>query len=227
MSWSNFMGQKETEEYARGMYERVNQKWRDTGSRIFDGACGFSILGGPPRFGAELLTAGPNPGFGADDHQPHVEASWPKRSCLLHGTWHLPNQLRSIFKAGLEHILEGAVHTNFLFFKSSTIKKPSRSRWNSLPKPLRDELQDFCFEELKGYVKVSQPNAILVLSTDAFDKHATNPDTLLRDKKGKRRLLMQGQIFGVSAYGVIHPTGARVDGEDWPRAARCIAKSMG
>jgi hypothetical protein len=75
------MGQKETEDYARSMYERVNQKWRDTGAKIFDGACGFSILGGPPVFGPELMVAGGNPGFGARDHQPHIEVSWPKRSC--------------------------------------------------------------------------------------------------------------------------------------------------
>jgi hypothetical protein len=217
------MSQAETEDYARGMYERVNAMWLHRGPKIFDGSCGFSILSGPPVFRTELMIIGENPGFGASDHTPHVEATWPEHSHMLDAEWPLAKRLHSIFDSGGQLILlHKAVQTNFQFFKSISIKKPSRYRWYDVPVALRDELGCFCRQELAGLVKVSEPKAILVLGIGSFDQHATDADTKLGDRSGKRRLLVEGLVFDVPAYGILHPTGAQVSLNDWLRVMRHI-----
>jgi hypothetical protein len=221
------MGQAETETYACGMYERVNKKWREDASKIFGGSCGFSILSGPPIFNPNSMIIGENPGFGVDDCEPHVEVCWPKRSWIADAEWDLATKLRSIFRLGTSlSILDNAIQTNFQFFKSSSIDRKSRYRWKSLPKPLRDDLDGFCAHELRGYVIVSQPNTILVLGIATFDRRATDPVTLLHDRASKRRLLVGGRIYGVPAYGILHPTGARVAIEDWCRAVHRLGEGL-
>lgn len=215
------MGQTDMERYAARMYERVNQLWRARGCDIFDGACGFSILSGPPIYSPGMMIIGENPGFGADDHQPHVEASWPAQSHIADAQWPLARKLRSIFASGrLRNVLHGSMQSNFQFFKSSSIDRPSRYQWNDLPVPLRDELAGFCAGELAGYVEVSEPKLLLILGIDTFDRQATDAATTLHDRSGRRRLMTQGQVFGRPAHGILHPTGAQVSADDWRRVAQ-------
>lgn len=217
------MKQRELEHYAVTMYERVNDLWSRRGNEIFDGACGFSVLSGPPIYRPKLMIIGENPGFGADDHEPHVERRWPEQSHITDASWILARKLRAIFDTGRHrNLLNTAIQTNFQFFKSSYIDKPSRFRWNSLPSLLRSELKIFCLHELTGYVRISEPKLILVLGLDVFDRHASEARPIMRDRSGKRRLLVEGRIFSVPAIGILHPSGAQVANEDWTRVASYI-----
>lgn len=215
------------EGFASGMYERINALWRERGSEIFNGACGFSIISGPPVLEPPLMIIGANPGFGASDHEPKVETTWPRRSYIPTADWDLARRLRKIFGTGDRlGLLEGAIQTNFQFFKSASIEKPSRYRWFDLPKRLRHDLDAVCTDELSGLVKATSPAAILVLGLDVFDAHATDATTVARDRAGGRRLLVRGKVFDTPAWGVLHPTGARVADEDWRRVRQTMEEAF-
>lgn len=211
------------DQYAVGMYERINALWQERRHEIFEGACGFSLISGPPVLNPPLMIVGANPGFGANDYEPKVEITWPNHSYIPTADWDLARRLRKIFGAGdRQGLLEGAIQTNFQFFKSSSIKKPSRYRWFDLPALLRRDLDAACIEELSGYVNATSPAAILVLGLDVFDTHATDATTVLRDRANKRRLLVRGEVFHTPAWGVLHPTGAQVADEDWLRVRQVM-----
>jgi hypothetical protein len=214
------MGQSEMDDYALGMYSRTNVIWNHNALNLFNGECGFSILSGPPIFRPEILFIGNNPGFGADDHQPHVEKHWPEESYLSDPKWKFARKICSIFGSNNEMARQRAIQTNFLFFKSSSISKKSRYRWNDLPHAFRNDLQVFCDNELKGFVQVSMPNTIVVLGLGGFDNYATDCKEILRDRSGKRRLLVEGRLFGRQAHGIPHPTGSHIATEDWNRVTR-------
>ncbi len=209
------------------MYERINALWQERRSEIFDGACGFSLISGPPMLNPALMIVGANPGFGVSDYQPKIELSWPHRSYIPTGDWDLARRLLKIFGAGDGlGLLTGAVQTNFQFFKSASIKTPSRYRWFDLPALLRRDLDAACTKELSGFVDATSPAAILVLELDVFDTHATGATTILRDRANKRRLLVRGKVFHSPAWGVLHPTGAQVADEDWLRVRQAVEEAQ-
>lgn len=217
------MSDEDVRRCAAGTYERVNALWEARKHEIFDGACGFSILSGPPTFRPPMLTIGTNPGFGATDHVAHKEMTWPPTSYIPTAQWHLARKLRSIFAHdhGLG-LLDGAIQTNFNFFKSGRVDSAALYRWTSLPRALRTDLEASCASELANLVRVMEPRRILVLGIGPFKRHATGSRELLRDRKNKRDLVVAGTLFGRSALAVLHPTGCRVDAMDWPRAVEVI-----
>ncbi|MFD1612768.1 hypothetical protein ACFSCW_13250 [Sphingomonas tabacisoli] len=212
---------------AAQMYARINELWCEHREDIFGGACGFSILSGPPAHRPPLLVIGANPGFGANDHGPDVEICWPTTSYIGSATWPLAGKLRYIFeRAGKGGLLDHALQTNFLFFKSSSLKKESRYRWFNLPGHLRSKLEGICAAELFELISMIEPRLILVLGLDPFDTYATGVDTVLRDRNGKRRLLVKGYIAGLPAVATLHPTGAQVANEDWMRVSDWLRQNV-
>lgn len=114
----------------RRLYDWVNKLWVEHGDDLFGGACGFSVLSGPPIERALVMIIGANPEFGADDNQPSVEKTWPARSYIQDAQWSLARKIRAIFaEAGRSSSLDRAVQTNFLFFKTTTIKLADDSRY--------------------------------------------------------------------------------------------------
>jgi hypothetical protein len=201
------------------MYDRVKQLWAERGKEVFGGQCGFSILNGPAQYRPQLMILGANGGFGHKDDKPHFEASPPLVSSSGNTDWPLASRLRAMFDGwGLGQILNSSIQSNFLFFSSSAVSRAADSRgyrWQDLPEKLRTELEGFCLREIKGYVEVSEPKCLLVLGTQTFDRHADNVSTVIMDKSKRRRLLLQGRVFGRPALAILHPTGARVANEDW------------
>lgn len=213
--------------HALALYERVNAKWAEHGPSIFGGACGFSVLSGPPHFQPELMIIGSNPGFGADDTTPHVEDTWPENTYIVDADWSLARKLRSIFiDAQRQHVLLGAIQTNFLFFKSSSLGTDGQYPWRTVERSLRTELERWCANEMQDLVRVLAPRMILILGLAAFDQHASNAETVLKDGAGKRRLLMRGQLGESVALGILHPTGCRVTSADWNRVSAYLASTL-
>jgi hypothetical protein len=208
----------------QGIYDRVNALWRLHESDLFSGACGFSILSGPPVPRPSLMLIGANPGFGVDDHEPRLEASWPPTSYIGDADWTLARKLRSIFaEAKRPEALKTSLQTNFLFFKSSSLSREGRYPWLSVSPSTRAFLEHRCSEEVIELIKNLRPGLILVLGLDPFDRHALNAETIMLDRTGKRRLLVTGDISGQPAIGVLHPSGARVAAEDWTRVSAYLA----
>jgi hypothetical protein len=210
------------------MYQRANEKWEEHGPEIFGGACGFSILSGPPIDRPDLLIVGENPGFGAKDRDAHVEACWPETSYLESADWPLALKLRWILdQAGMAGTLDRAVQTNFNFFKSSSSSRRGRFPWLDLDPLLRNSLERFSKAELNGFIARSKPNCVLVLGIGAFRRHAGAFEERLRDRKGRRVIIASGTIGGARSVALIHPTGAHVAGEDWTKVARWLRERFG
>lgn len=152
------MGQQELETFTKGMYQRVNSKWNQHRLDLATGECGFSVLSGPPIYQPDLMIIGENPGYGAGDHGPHIEDTWPVKSHIEDAEWPLAVRLRNIFEnAGLTSVLRNSIQTNFLFFKSTSLGSGTRYVWNDNPHALRSELVAFCQNELKQFIRLSQP----------------------------------------------------------------------
>jgi hypothetical protein len=211
--------------YTEQMYARVNQKWEKHEAELFNGECGFSILGSPPSLQPTLMIIGENPGFGASDvgRGPRIESSWPPDSYLDGPTWSFKDRLAQLFEgAGREEVLRSAVVTNFLFFKSGSLTREGAWRWSSLPSSLCRELEAFCQQELRGFIDLSAPQNIMIFGMGAFRRRATEQAGVLRAADGKRWLIRTGKIAGTDALGVMHPTGAWWAADDWPRASEWL-----
>ncbi len=220
------MGQAELTDYAAGMYQRVNEFWSDRKSEIFNGACGFSILSGPPVFAPKLMIIGTNPGLGRG-REPLTQATWPERSCITDSDWDLAKELRLMFrKIGLLEALDGTMQTNFQFFRSSSVNGLKIYRWKSLPSSLRSELNEFCLHELDSYVKLSQPELIWVFGLGTCGEHLTDAVTVVPDASGKKRVVLKGKVFGFPAYGSPHPSGAMIY-DSWIRMISAMHALLG
>lgn len=205
------------------VYARIAAAWEQHKGRLFDGACGYSILGSRPLLTPKLLILGENPGFGAEDfgNGPHIYDQWPDASYLDGETWPLKDRLREMFRsAKLEDVLREAVLSNFLFFKSSSHSRESNYRWSSLDASLRHDLERLCLKEVKALTLALRPKQIMVLGLSAFDRHANDIVTLAKARDGKRRLCASGKVFGIDAFAIMHPTGARWHEDDRKEGVR-------
>ena len=78
------------------------------------------------------------------DQTSSVEDTWPARSYIQDAQWSLARKIRAIFaEAGRTLDLDRTVQTNFLFFKSSTIKFADDSRypWEAVAFGVRAKLE--------------------------------------------------------------------------------------
>lgn len=211
------------------LYARVRQLWEQRKEEIFGGECGFSVLGSRPVLRPRLMLIGENPGFGEADigKPPRVEERWPAASYLEGPTWPFKERLRSVFmNAGSIDVLEEAVVTNFLFFKSASHSRQSGYRWRSLPAQLRAELEQASSEEVNRLIQMIEPQQIMVLGLGAFDRYAQDKAEGLRAHDGKRWLVGTGRIGGVPSFGLTHPTGSRVSSADWRRIADWLEQRL-
>ncbi|MBA2935648.1 hypothetical protein HZF05_16310 [Sphingomonas sp. CGMCC 1.13654] len=223
------MSELDIHAYARGLYGRVNEMWGKHREDLFGGACGFDVLSGPPAYRPAVMIIGANPGFGAHDHRPSEDTTWPVTSYISEAQWPLAIKIRSIFaEAGRSDALDTAIQTNFLFFKSSSINAGPGSRypWSDVAPMVRMKLERWSAEEIKDLIRVLEPALIIVLGTATFNAHAHHRRTVLRDRTGKRDLLLEGIIAERPAIGILHPTGARVANADWSRVSTELAERL-
>ena len=213
------MSQTETEACAVHMYAETREFWDARHLEILDGACGYGILGTPPKYAADLLILGENPGFGSRDLAPHLPELWPPNGKVLHDEWALGRAMNEIFSSEqLRSVANNSMMANFLFFASSSIKSSAASRypWENVAPPLRNEIDKFCAQQLEKFVQVAKPKQIFVCGIGAFVRHAKNIQIQRRDQQntGRRRLIVTGTIFDLPAIGIMHLTGCRISSRD-------------
>lgn len=215
------------EEATRETYARVGELWSAHKDDLFAGQCGYSLFGSPPRYQADLVIIGENPGFGKDDigRGPHIQESWPELSYADGERWALKKRLADLFEeADLTPIFREAVLTNFLFFASGSHSRDGDLRWMRIPRSVRSPLEKFCLDELQSLLKVMQPKQIMILGMSAFSKRVRYQSLGLLARDGKRWLIGTGTLWGVPAFGIMHPTGAHWAAEDRMRAADWLRK---
>ena len=196
----------------RALYDRVHTIWEAERKHLFNGVCGYSILGSKPVLQPRLMLIGANPGFSADDvkiGEAHVHRDWPETSYLDGETWKFKERLKDLFsKAGKLEILRQSVVTNFNFFKSGSQSRESAYRWADLDSAVRTRIEQTCLTELRQLVRMVSPRKIMILGLDAFDQRADSRDreSLMHDG---RRLVATGRFEDVDAFAIKHPSGAR------------------
>jgi len=210
------------ETFTRGMYARTHALWKEMRPRLTTGECGFALLSGPPQLRPKLLILGTNYGYGAGDvgQPPREEISWPSESWLPTADWKLARKLRGLFvDADLGELHDGALMTNFLFFKSSSIDRAEPMAWIKNDLALRQDIERTCLAEVREFVRLSRPHTILVIGTGPFKGHVDpgSFEVALADSKARRALISSGTVFGVPAIGLIHLTSCRIAAGDLNR----------
>jgi hypothetical protein len=229
--------QQKLVEFTVGMYARVRSEWeRVRASLPATGHCGFSILGSPPEFRPGLMIIGINPSVGRSDPLPNIPDGPPEETDARDAQWDFAKTLRLIFdKADASRVLQRATLANFLFFKARCVEKKGGEPlcWADnfdQDAHLRTELEDFCLREILEYVRLAEPERIMVSGLGVFDARSTGTTTVLRtEHDGKqRRLLVTGSIAGRPAFGIPHHTGSRppVQVRDWDRVADWIGRTI-
>jgi len=221
------MALQEVQDFTRGMYARVTSLWTKHRHDLSTGECGYALISGPPQYQPKLIIIGENPGFGVEDVglAAHEEATWPDTSYLPTANWKLANKLRAMFAdAGLLRLHNEAIMTNFHFFKSGSVAKDEPRAWADNDPKLRQTLEQACVTELREFIRLSEPEAILVLGIGAFERFADNRcvTTEEKDVKGGRRLIVSGRLFGVPAVGIMHPTGSQIANSDIAKLSRWL-----
>lgn len=204
------------------LYERVSAYWQRNSRTLLDGRCGYSIFGSKPYRNPPLLIVGLNPGFSAEDAKggAHFDLV-PTSSKFLEHDW-------SDFKAALvklfefdggKELLNDAVATNLLLFKSNRLKGSHALSWSQVPAEARRGAEDFSRREFTNVLEILEPQRILVVGLDAADRTMemaplSDPTHLHRLKRRNHRLIVAGTMGGIPAVGICHITGSRISRED-------------
>ena len=206
----------------QALHDRVGAIWTQEREHLFGGACGYSILGSRPTYRPRLMVVGENPGFCVDDARggAHIYDTWPTGSYLDGKTWPMKDRLRDLFtRAQSMDLLAEAVFTNFNFFKSGSQTRASQHRWHDVDQSARRRVEQASLTGLKNLIELINPREVMVLGMSAFDRHANGCATEQRCTDGKRRLISTGKLWGVPAFAMMHPSGARWSEGDKNEAA--------
>jgi hypothetical protein len=163
----------------------------------------YKILYGPPNFRSPFLLLGYQPGGRQADAQSGEargeREGWPEACEYATERWPLARHLRSMF--GTESI-QNSVGLNAIFLRS-----PSAAEFAKLPRPLKDEIWDFCLPHVEWTVSVLEPERIVVLGPLRSDPtRSAEPERPPAYRNGK--------VAKRPGIGIIHPTGARLSSED-------------
>ena len=147
--------QERLEAFTKAMYARVTAEWEKSRPRLRKvGDWGFAILSSPPRYRARLAILGENPGFGTKDKV--APDTLPTRNSYIDADWPLAAALRRLFEAaGRMDTLQGAVISNFQFFKS-----PSLKAWRRLAPDHRRHLEEVSRQEVEQLIRLSEPRRL-------------------------------------------------------------------
>jgi len=194
------------------IYDRVATKWGEHEADLLGGRCGYSIFGSKPYSDPPLMIIGLNPGFGGDaEDGPYTQSIPPEDSYLGNDPHRFKTELQAIFDFdGGERMLDGAVSTNFLFFRSVSMDDRSELSWGNVREGLRKHLEKFCLDELQNIVRMLRPKCILVVGLDAVNRYVSDPYVrLYRAESQFHRLIVTGSLGGTECIGIPHLTGSR------------------
>ncbi len=218
------MTQQNLDAVVSDIYLKTHQIWQATRAGLAKTHDhGFKILYAPAQYEPSTLVIGAQPG-GDATHMLDAELRHPSvRNEYLSQSWPLASELRKRFGT---IFLQGAIGTNAIFFRA-----PSWNTWLTIDPQLRMKLENFCVAENKRLILAMRPKQILLLGWDAlglmggtgFRELVANRPSDGRPRR--KRLLMFGDIAGVPAFAIPHPTAAwknpPVSDVDW---AMIVAK---
>jgi len=163
---------------------------------------------------SEYLFLGHQPGGGADSVRIDQLRSWPteceygldKRD-LRNAGWEHPALALKMQRVWGIPILKKSTGLNVIFFRA-----PNLEEWRRLETGLRIELEKFSSERARRIIETLQPKHLVVIGLEIFRR--LDPSATSGLVHNGRRLVEQGEIWGVTAFGIIHLSGARLSGDD-------------
>ena len=172
-------------------------------------AAGYDILYGPPVMHPDMVFLGYQPGGSEKDVAPEIERGErlpiPSQCAYAYATWTLARRMREIWSVP---VLAQCTGLNANFFRAR-----SASAWNQVRAELRREMESFSLTRAELLVRTMAPRRIVAIGLKTFRRLNEGPETLaVRRKRGA--LVVQGEIWGIPAVGVIHLSGARIRSDE-------------
>lgn len=175
-------------------------------------ALGFRILYGPPVAKPPVLFLGYQPGGTmAEDGNQHE--TWPVVSDYAVQSWPLAARLRETLG---EAKVAASTGLNAIFFRAKSI-----ADWRRFKRPLRDEMEAFSLSRAERIVRVLAPRHIVVIGLGTFDRLTAGTASTLG---AGRVLAKRGDLWGASAIGIMHLSGARVRRDERDRISAYLAE---
>jgi hypothetical protein len=143
--------------------------------------------------------------------------SWPtkceyaldKRE-LGNAGWEHPKLAVNMQKVWGVPILQKSTGLNVIFFRA-----PNLEEWRRLETGLRIELEKFSEARARRIIEALQPKHLVVIGLEISRRLAPSATSVMVRSGGNGRpLVVQGEIWGVTAFGIIHLSGARLSGDD-------------
>ncbi|WAC28438.1 hypothetical protein [Ancylobacter sp. SL191] len=199
----------------RAVYEETAQLYAQVAGEMGHQALGYRILYGPAVSDAEILFIGYQPGGSAEDAKRGLregeQAGWPNRCDYSHADWALARRLQRIWD---KPFLAACTGINVNFFRA-----PSMAAWRRLPPPVRRDLEHFSLQRCKRIVRALRPRQIVVIGLTTFNALAEGEPVLMGET---RVLAKRGTLWDIPATGVVHLSGARINGIDAQRLAQLL-----
>jgi len=225
------MDTHEIEEWGEKLTQEVYQNWLTWKNNYSFSTSGFSVFYSRPRPNPDLLIFGFNPGGDDEGFKLERDSHLPDKDFHDYfqdgdGDYPLAKKMRGLFKAiGKEEILKNSVKLNLIFFRST-----DKNQWKEIKKPLRQEMEKYCFSKVKDVINVLQPKVILTEGIQTFQiLHAILPGT--SDPKFEpgnrgRAIFAKSNSGGVPLIGIIHLTGARPSGTELQVIEELLSKEL-
>ncbi|NVN37100.1 hypothetical protein [Komagataeibacter swingsii] len=191
------------ENICQNIYKETRKYYSEYAGMLGEHALGFRILYGPPIVDAPFLFIGYQPGGRGIDCAEHHD-TWPEVSDYVTQDWPLAKQIRSIW--GLD-VVERCTGINAIFFRA-----PSIAAWNTLPKFLRQKLENFSRQHAEQIVRALRPKCLIIIGLGTFD-WLTKGKPSLYGEKG-RVLTRKGILWNCEAIGTVHLSGSRISRTD-------------
>ncbi len=233
MTRENDNAQRAFEALCREMYAEVRETWSELKDRFPTYPCGYMPLYGPPRIAPPLMIVSLNPGYGHQVTRDQIAPeTWPNRLSYLSSTGRLARALRRMFQAiGRHDLLEQAMATSLIFFRSQSMNKKSDTyRWLDNPPEIRARLEELSRRWLDRLIAEARPRAIMAIGKDAFTGLTAETRPAQYDQvAGKQAAILRfGAYERIPVIGVPHLSGyPGLSNAQREIMAREIAKATG
>jgi hypothetical protein len=226
------MGTKEINEWGENLTQDVYQHWLNWRDGYSFSKSGFSVFYSRPNPNPDLLILGFNPGGDESAFRKDYDSHLPPEGFHdyfqeANGDYPLAKKMRKLFEdIGKTPTLRKSVKLNLIFFRSSHV-----NQWKQIEKPLRQEMEKYCFRKVEEAIRILQPRFILTEGIQTFQilKSILPGTSDPKFEPGSRgRAIFAKSIFEETPLlGIIHLTGARPSNAEFQNIARYLSEELG
>ncbi len=212
------------DEWASELNHRVYDEWK---TQFSSWKQGFKVLHGPPLVRPSLMIISLNPGgdegnFAQDRNKfENGDFSPAKEPPYLTRTSKFAARIRDLFGEHVQ-LLRETVAFPVCFFRSEG--------WDSIPRPIKNRMKQFCFPIAKEMIQMMPPKRILLIGLNTYNKvesilggFKNERITVTRQKDKLSKLVRESRWETVPVLATAHLTGSRIGHYDWVEMKREFA----